>query len=123
VVDQQLERATLQSNNYMKKIDFTENQRYCENFTVVVQNSEFRDYDPITISLSHKFVAEKQVKEVVVVSSEIVGSDRFCPRCPVYNSYGSVSSTTVKIPFALDCGTDNICKSRIKFNSKVTNLG
>ncbi|EFA09738.2 Integrin alpha-PS3-like Protein [Tribolium castaneum] len=122
LVDQDLGRAHLEGNS-VKTISLNQNRQHCENFTITLQDSFSNRYNPITVSLKHNFLIRPETKKILLVGSNSLSDDMFCPRCPVYNKHDSVSSSIIEIPFALGCGPDNICKASLEFTSHLIDFG
>ncbi|XP_044263954.1 integrin alpha-PS3-like isoform X2 [Tribolium madens] len=123
LVDQDLGRAHLEGSESVQKISLNQHRQYCENFTITLQDAFSNRYNPITISLKHNFLTEPETQRILLVGTNSISDDMFCPRCPVYNKHDSVSSSTIEIPFALGCGSDNICKSSLEFTSRIIDFG
>lgn len=47
--------------------------------------------------------------------------DNFCHNCPVINKLRSKTEDIIKLPFAVDCGPDDVCRSNITLDV-TTNL-
>ncbi|XP_034941351.1 integrin alpha-4-like [Chelonus insularis] len=85
----------------------------CKKLEIFLQSDMKNVIDPIIISASLELNP--------IQDTNSTKSNTFCSTCPVLNRYRSKIEDSLKIPFAVDCGSDNICFANLTLNVS-TNL-
>ncbi|XP_074104924.1 integrin alpha-9 isoform X2 [Cotesia typhae] len=87
----------------------------CERFKILLQENLINVFDPI------------EIKASIILDTPEIGNqnaesrDNFCHNCPVINKLRSKTEDIIKLPFAVDCGPDDVCRSNITLDV-TTNL-
>ncbi|XP_008555233.1 integrin alpha-PS4 isoform X2 [Microplitis demolitor] len=87
----------------------------CERFQILLMHHLKNVLDPIEIKASVSLETPQSDYQNPLIENN------FCYNCPVINKLRSKTEDTLKLPFAVDCGPDNVCYSNITLDV-TTNL-
>ncbi|XP_033228288.1 integrin alpha-8-like isoform X2 [Belonocnema kinseyi] len=75
----------------------------CENFKIYLNDKIQNFIDPIEIAVSLIFYS----------NNETITNNQFCKTCPIINKENSKTEDAIPLMFAVDCGSDDICNSKL----------
>lgn len=78
---------------------------------------------PIEIIVTQTLIEKPIRSNPILIAQAIQNSDRFCKMCPIVHPTLSQAEHRLGVPFALDCGDDNVCTSDLKVSGSFVGLG
>lgn len=78
---------------------------------------------PIEITVTQKLIEKPIRSNPILIAQTMQNSDRFCKMCPIVHPTLSQAEEKLGVPFALDCGDDNVCTSDLKVSGSFVGLG
>nr|XP_023016077.1 integrin alpha-PS3-like [Leptinotarsa decemlineata] len=130
-VDKALGRGKIEGSNsktVTKKLIIAEGNQSCSNVTVSLNPPENFNSSatsiPITASLYYELSNPEALKGNVSETPIMVNDyDRLCLNCPVLDIFRSNKTYyEIHIPFTLDCGEDNDCRSKLFVDMNIPEL-
>ncbi|XP_031833769.2 integrin alpha-8 isoform X1 [Nomia melanderi] len=113
-IDQMHGRAFygVERNNYIyKEYELNKNETSCKEYKIHLKKNIQNIIDPLEISVSITLNENLQSKNAQLNKTN---SNIFCKSCASINKIQSKTEDSIKLPFAVDCGEDNICTSDVR---------
>ncbi|XP_078038533.1 integrin alpha-8 [Augochlora pura] len=112
--EQELEKSV--GNEYKFTQSLTVHTNNCNKLKIHLKNNIQNILDPLEISTSVVLKADLEYK------NKTENRDIFCTNCASINKDLSKTEHSIKLPFAVDCGEDNVCTSDVRIKLS-TDLG
>ncbi|XP_043271605.1 integrin alpha-8-like [Venturia canescens] len=85
-------------------------KRVCDQIRINLENGNQNVIDPIEVSVSLELV-NPLAKETLTQPADNLTGNNYCSSCPMVNRLLSHLEDSMSVPFAVDCGLDDICSS------------
>lgn len=117
-IDEIFGRARLspEANNatiYELERTLIEDTQLCDNFKIYL-NTKIQEFmNPLEIWLTLNLNSMKLNSTTRKTDNSTIVKDEFCKTCPVVNKEFSIIEKSLLLPFAVECGYDDICTSNL----------
>ncbi|XP_015609620.1 integrin alpha-PS5 [Cephus cinctus] len=86
------------------------NKKHCNILRIDLNKNIYNFIDPVDISASVKLQSDQDLEEMMSQDPNLTNYT-FCRTCPVINKALSKTEAFVQLPFAVECGDDNVCNA------------